>query len=456
RMSCSYGPGRYDPEYEDKGRDYPAAYVRWTEKRNMESFQEMVHSGRLELGFLTTHRFALEEAAKAYDMILNRSEPFLGILLQYDTSSPIDRRPILRVPQLKQESDLGVSFVGAGSYAQGNLLPNLPASVERRSVLTNSGTTSRRVVDKFKFSQSVSVLSDILDDEKTNVVFVATRHDTHGKYVTSSIGAGKHVFVEKPVCLYADELDEITRLLVSGRDEAPQLMVGYNRRFSPHSARLKDALNDGPKTIVYRVNAGTIPSDKWIQDREVGGGRILGEVCHFVDYISWVCDCLPVRVYARALPDASHHDDAVSIALEMSDGSVGTVHYFSNGGAGLPKEYVEVHQSGNSVVVNDFRETRVFGRGKPQVHKTRSQDKGQADMIRQFFASLKAAKRLLPVEQMYSVMDACFAAQKSLVTHESIDVRQVRSLASPGDSFAQSGNRVTDQKTKCENETINE
>jgi predicted dehydrogenase len=208
---------------------------------------------------------------------------------------------------------------------------------------------------------------------------------------------------------------------------SPQLMVGYNRRFYPHTVRLKAAFGHGPKAITYRVNAGSIPSDSWIQDRQLGGGRIIGEGCHFIDFIAWLCDCDPVRVYARALPDPSNHQDTVSISIEMEDGSIGTVHYFANGGRGLPKEYVEVHQSGISGVLTDFRELTIYGKGKPQRHKTRSQDKGQRAMIGELFGRLReGGDPLLPVTQMYSVMDACFAAHRSLTENRPVEVRSLR------------------------------
>ncbi|MGB7325252.1 MAG: Gfo/Idh/MocA family oxidoreductase, partial [Rubripirellula sp.] len=427
RMSCSYGPGRYDPEYEEKGHDYPAAYVRWTERRNMESFQELITSGRIDLDYLTTHRFPLDDAGEAYDMILSRSEPFLGILIEYDISKPLDRTPIAS-GKTTPTSEVGVAFIGAGSYAQGNLLPNLPDNVARRSVLTNSGTTSKRVADKFGFVQCVSTVEDILDDQDVNTVFIATRHDSHGEYTKRALQSGKHVFVEKPVCLNANELDEITEILQGQAvDSRRQLMVGYNRRFSPHAAKLKASFSSGPKAVTYRVNAGAIPGDSWIQDREIGGGRIIGEGCHFIDFIAWLCDSVPVRIFARTLPDPNSHHDTTSINVELEDGSIGTVHYFANGGSGLPKEYVEVHQSGASGVLVDFRQTTLYGKGNPQVFKTRSQDKGQTKMMSEFFSRITGGgEALLPHDQMYAVMDACFAVHESIATNQVVDVRKVR------------------------------
>lgn len=421
RMSCSYGPGRYDPNYEEKGNDYPAAYVRWTEKRNMEAFQEMLHGGKIDLDFLTTHQFQLDDAADAYDMILSRSEPFLGILIEYDTDREIDSAPIVSSESSPPSDQVGVSFIGAGSYAQGNLLPNLPNGIARCNVLTQSGTTSKRVADKFGFARSVSRTEDVLHDNATNLVFIATRHDSHAKYTIDALRAGKHVFVEKPLCVTPQELDEIAETLNAG---ANQLVVGFNRRFSPHAAALKSTFASGPKAITYRVNAGKIPAEHWIQDRDIGGGRIVGEGCHFIDFMSWLCDSVPVRVYARALRDADHHHDTASITIELADGSIGTLHYFANGGTGLSKELIEVHQSGISAVLDDFRVTRRYVGGKPKQHRTRSQDKGQSAMIAAVFNRIReGGEPLIPPAQIFSVIDACFAVERSLLENGSVEVR---------------------------------
>lgn len=417
RMSCSYGPGRYDLDYEDKGIDYPAAYVRWTEKRNMEAFQRLVSSGQLDLGYLTTHEFPLEEAADAYNMILAAEESFLGVILKYETTKPLERER-LEIRPAKATGRVGLAFVGAGSYAQGNLLPNLPtgADIVRRGVLTNSGTTSRRVAEKFGFEYSASSVEQIMEDSSVNTVFVATRHDTHGEYVLQALKAQKHVFVEKPVCLTLDQLLEIQET-IANQAEPSHLMVGFNRRFSPHVQRLKKQLGQGPLAVTCRINAGAIPGDSWIQDVDIGGGRLIGEGCHFIDLMTYLSGSLPESVYARALPDPDQFNDTVSVQLQFRNGSLGTLHYFANGHKSLPKESVEVFQSGQAFEIDDYRSLVEYRGPKPVRTKSASQDKGQAEMVRSFLRTLSdGGEPLIAPQQIFAVHAACFAALESLKT----------------------------------------
>lgn len=423
RMSCSYGPGRYDLNYEEKGMDYPAAYVRWTENRNMMAFQEMVHSGRIDLDYLTTHEFALDEAAKAYEMIVSRSQAFLGIVLKYDVDSPMKRIRI-EVNERKPAAKVGIAFIGAGSYAQGNLLPHVPkndSNIQCKAVLTNSGTTSKRVAERYGFEFCTSDVADILDNKDVNTVFVATRHDSHADYVLKSLQAGKYVFVEKPLCLKAEELTEIEEALSS---QNGHLMVGFNRRFAPHTVTLKHRLAEAPMSVIYRVNAGTIPSESWIQDPAIGGGRIIGEVCHFVDFLTYICKSLPVRVFASALPDPKHLDDTVTINLEFANGSVGTICYFANGSKKLTKEYVEVYQSGLTGIIRDFKELEIYTGSSRERKKLLSQDKGQASMVKAFVNCIRdGGAPLIKTEELLSVGKATFAVLESLRTHQAVSVQ---------------------------------
>jgi polar amino acid transport system substrate-binding protein len=291
KMSCSYGPGRYDLGYEEKGMDYPPGYVRWTEKRNMQAFQELVHSGAVDLDYMTTHRFPIDEAPAAYDLILNKSEAYLGIIIEYDASKSHHRERVsLQTPDRKSQSGAtGIGFIGAGSYAMSYLLPNLPrdGSVTLTGVMTSSGTSSRSVAEKFGFAFSAASPQDVINDDATGTVFIVTRHDSHAGYVQEALRAGKNVFVEKPLCLTADELE---RVVGAWQQRQPLLMVGFNRRFSPLSRQIKATLGDGPMSMLYRVNAGSIPKDSWIQDIDMGGGRIIGEACHFIDTMQAVTD----------------------------------------------------------------------------------------------------------------------------------------------------------------------
>ncbi len=427
RMSCSYGPGRYDSDYEEKGIDYPAAYVRWTEKRNMDAFQQLVHSGTINIDYLTTHEVSLDQATKAYDMIVNRSELFLGIVIRYDTDKPVERMRV-KIRPAQPAATIGIAFIGAGNYAQGNLLPNLPKDdpeVVRRGVMTGGGTTSKRVAERFGFEFCTSNEEDIFENENVNTVFIATRHDSHGAYVQKALRAGKHVFVEKPLLLKFEELEAIREWYESnGKANVPALMVGFNRRFAPLARTLKRMLGNNPMSMIYRVNAGSIPTDHWIHDSTIGGKRIIGEACHFIDFMTFLCDAIPVRVYASSLPDPQNLNDTVSIHMEFADGSIGTVCYFANGSKALDKEYIEVYQSGLTGIIHDFRELTLYGKGKPHRKKLFSQDKGQAAMIKTFISGLKNGNDApISFEELYAVSLATFAAEKSLIEQLPVAIR---------------------------------
>jgi predicted dehydrogenase/threonine dehydrogenase-like Zn-dependent dehydrogenase len=430
KMSCSYGPGRYDLSYEEKGLDYPAAYVRWTEKRNMDAFQELLASRRIDISYLTTHTFKLAEAPAAYDMMLSRSEPYIGILIEYDTSKEIskDRISLQRSEVGGQRSEGGkrkaervaIGFIGAGSYAQSYLLPNIPKGngVLLKGVMTGSSTGSRSVADRFGFQYCTGNAGDILSDPEIDTVFIASRHDTHGKYVLDGLKAGKHVFVEKPLCLTSEELGQIVEVCNSSlvaRHSSLLLMVGYNRRFSPLAQMLKEKMGSGPLATVYRVNAGAIPADNWIQDPELGGGRIIGEVCHFIDFLTFMSGSLPVSIQAAAMDDPEHMNDTLSLSLKYENGSIGTILYFANGSKSLAKEYVEVYGHGLTGVLKDFRELQIHGRGKPFAKKLLGQDKGQKNEVRLFLDSIRNGKSpLIPLEEILSTSEAAFRALESV------------------------------------------
>jgi len=416
KMSCSYGPGRYDLNYEEKGIDYPAAYVRWTEKRNMEAFQQLLAGGTMDISYLTTHEFPLEDAPKAYDMIVNKSEPYLGIILKYNTEKPVQLQNKVKTGEAKPVSKINIGFIGAGSYAQGNLLPNIPRNNEIvcKGVLTNTGTTSKRVAERFSFEFCTSNENDILDSHEINTLFIATRHDSHAEYVLKGLESKKHIFVEKPLCLTLSNLEKI-RNKKYGISNNLQIMVGFNRRFSALSTILKDQIGNGPMSMIYRVNAGHIAGDTWIQDMEIGGGRIIGEACHFIDYLTWLNGSLPVSVYATALPDAGGFNDTVNINITFGNGSTGVVAYYANGSKSMPKEYIEVFHNGSSGVINNFKELRMFGKTK-QKKKLLNLDKGQKIMVELFLKSILNGEPLIPFEEIYSVTKATFAVLESIKT----------------------------------------
>lgn len=412
KMACSYGPGRYDLNYEEKGIDYPLPYVRWTEKRNMEAFQHLIASNKIDIGYLTTHEFDFDNAKDAFDLVVSKSEPFTGIALKYNLNNSISKEKIVT----NESSKLGkinISFIGAGSYAQGNLLPNIPetSNIGRVGVLTNTGTTSKRVAEKFKFQFCATQEEDVLNDN-TNTLFVATRHDSHGQYVLKGLENNKHVFVEKPLCLKEEELDAI----INARSAAnTQVMVGFNRRFSPLSTKLKKALGNNPMTMIYRINAGAIPKDNWIQDMEIGGGRVLGEVCHFIDYLTYLNGSLPTKISASALPDANQLNDTLNILIQFENGSSGVIGYYANGSKALTKEYVEVFSAGMSATLHDFKMLKVFGKGKPKKHKLLNQNKGQKEMVNAFLDGLlKEGKPAIAFEEIVAVTKASFKVLESI------------------------------------------
>ena len=424
RMSCSYGPGRYDMAYEEKGVDYPVGYVRWTEKRNMEAFQDLVHSGRINIDYLTTRVFDLAEAPKAYDLILKREEPCLGILIKYDVS----REELKKRIMLKERAPLkkvNIGFIGAGNYALSYLLPNIPKheDITLKGILDASGTVSRKVAEKYGFEFCTSDEKDIFENEEINTIFIATRHDSHAQYVLKGLRAGKNISVEKPLCLKESELEEIKEtygsLITQGK--APLLMVGFNRRFSPLTKILKERFGNGPMAMIYRINAGPIPKDAWIQDREIGGGRIIGEVCHFVDFLTFLNGSLPEALSAAALADAENLEDTVSINLKFRNGSIGTISYFSKGSKRLFKEYLEVYKSGMVGILRDFKEIEIFESRKRFKKRLMSQDKGQKTMIASFFEAIKAGKPSpINFDELYSATEATFKTIKSIRTGETI------------------------------------
>ena len=424
KMSCSYGPGRYDLNYEDKGIDYPATYVRWTEKRNMEAFQHLLEKGIIDIEYLTTHVFNLEDAPKAYDMIVEKSESYFGVILVYETNKTIELGNKIQLIKPTPSSVINLSFIGAGSYAQGNLLPNIPKRNKRlvlKTVLTNTGTTSKRVAERFGFENCSSNEDDIIGHSSTNTVFIATRHDSHAEYTIKALSANQHVFVEKPLCINELELAEIISKY-STKDTPPQIMVGFNRRFSPLSTFLKQRIGNGTMSMLYRVNAGLIHVNSWIQDIEMGGGRIIGETCHFIDYLTFLNGSIPVKVFANALRDPKGLNDTVNITIMFENGSSGVIAYYSNGPKSMPKEYIEVFHAGVSGVINNFKEVRYYGKSK--IKKTLfNQDKGQSQMIRSFFDSITSGIPAIPFQEIIGSTKASFAVLESIKTGQPITIR---------------------------------
>ena len=409
QVSASYGPGRYDPNYEEKGQDYPVGFVHWTEQRNFEAVLDMMSEGRLDVKPLISHRFPIDNASDAYDLI-SGDRPSLGILLTYPG---IEIQTKARTITLKEngleqrnlqnknvQNEISVSFIGAGNYSTRTLMPAfVKASARLRSVASSGGVSGVYAGRKFGFEETTTDAASILNDADTDAVVITTRHNTHAKWVVEALQAGKHVFVEKPLCLNQEELSEVESVygnIIKKNGASPILMVGFNRRFAPHVQKIKSLLDgfSGPKAFTMTVNAGQIPMEHWIQDLDVGGGRIVGEACHFVDLLRFLAGCSIVSYDLRGMDLQTR--DTVTIGLDFSDGSLGSIHYFSNGHSSFPKERLEIFASGRILQLDNFRTLRGFGWPGFRRMRLWSQDKGQNRCAKSFIYAIKN-KKLSPI-----------------------------------------------------------
>ncbi len=404
RMSSSYGPGRYDNDYEQNGNDYPIGYVRWTENRNMQAFVNLVEDGSVDIDKLISHEFAFEKAKDAYQLIVDRSEHLCGIVLKYDISKELKRTVQINNKAYKAD-DVNIGFIGAGSFAQNFLLPNLK-SQNLVNVATARATTARNAADKFGFDNCTGNADEVINDKNINTLFIATPHNLHANYVIKALEANKNVFVEKPLSLTKEELEAIKE---AESKSSAQVMVGFNRRFAPQVIALKKELNENlPKAINYRINAGKLPSDHWTQDPKIGGGRIIGEACHFIDLCAFIANSPITKVDANALKDANNLLDTVSISLAFENGSVASISYFSNGSKALNKEYLEVFCGEKVILLDDFKTMDVIGKSKKTI-KNGSQDKGHATEIAQFLSAIKEGKQLpISFSECYNSTEATF------------------------------------------------
>src|SRR5215217_6096907 len=394
-VSMSYGPGRYDPEYEERGHDYPLPYVRWTEQRNIESFLELVGEQRINVERLTTHRFSIGEAERAYQLISgDMREPNLGVVLNYDPEAEIARTVSLGgagAPVRSSEKSIVLGVIGAGGYVPAMLLPHFKSErVEFRSIATASGISAHDVGKRFGFAHAVSSADEVVDDAYVNTVLIGTRPDLHAQLARKALERNKHVFVEKPLALNDEQLESV---LEAAGNSTGKLMVGFNRRFSPLAQRAKEFFNDcdTPLSILYRVNAGRIPKEHWTQNAEEGGGRIVGEVCHFIDLMQFLISAPPVFVFAESISARSSKvvdADSVFITLRFADGSNGSLAYLSEGDKGLAKERMEIFGAGRVFVLDDFRRASLYKDGREEQVSLKAQDKGQQEQVRQVCASV--------------------------------------------------------------------
>ena len=414
QVSASYGPGRYDPNYEEKGNDYPIGFVRWTEQRNFEAVLDMMAEGQLDVKPLITHRFDISDANKAYELI-GADESSLGILLTFPGIELSHKARTVTLlpssppyPSLCETGQFSVSFIGSGNYARALLIPAFKkAGAYLRIVASRSGVSGFHAGQKYGFELTTTSTDNIFTDTETNAVVISTQHDSHAGFVLQSLRAGKHVFVEKPLCLTLSDLAKIESTyaeIVKGNSVSTVLMVGFNRRFAPHVQKIKNLLKgvNGPKTFVMTVNAGAIPADHWTQNSQVGGGRIVGEACHFIDLLRFLA-AAPIIKFSRSTM-ASPSGDTVSLTLEFEDGSIGTIHYFANGSKVFPKERLEVFVAGRVLQLDNF--TKLKGYGWPGFKKMNlwRQDKGQSSCAAEFVkAASHRATAPIPFEEIVEV-----------------------------------------------------
>jgi predicted dehydrogenase/NADPH:quinone reductase-like Zn-dependent oxidoreductase len=414
QVSCSYGPGRYDEAYEQHGRDYPYGHVRWTEGRNFEAVLAAMREGRVVPGPLVTHRFALADAARAYDAVRTDASA-LGVLLEHAAQPSPARAVRLRAESHGRGPGVVVGLIGAGSFARSVLLPALGETPARLAYVANrESVAARHAAQRFGAEQAVTDHRQVLDDPRVDAVLIATRHDTHARLVAEALAAGKHVFVEKPLALSVEELERVERAL----DAAParQLVVGFNRRFSRHTVAVREALasRSGPLCMSMTVNAGEIPRDHWLSDPERGGGRIVGEGCHFLDLLAWIADSPIVTVAALVAGRSVPREDHMSIALTFADGSVGAIQYFPNGSKAYAKETLEVFSDGRVLRLENFRRTRAFGVRGFRTLRTLRQDKGHVAEMAAFVDRVaRGGTPLMPFERLRNVSLASFAAVRA-------------------------------------------
>lgn len=425
QVSCSYGPGRYDPLYEERGQDYPLGFVRWTEQRNFEAVLDMMAERRLDVEPLISHRFVLARAEEAYQLVAS-GRGYAGILLQYPETQDNELRHATTVRLTAQRPVAGqpvdsvvIGIIGSGNYATQVLIPafkSTPAVL--KTVVSASGVTGVHAGKKFGFEDTTTDSASVLHDTSINTVVIATRHDSHARYVCEALRAGKHVFVEKPLAITRDELDHIAKALSEARTTGttcspPQLMVGFNRRFAPQVRKISSLLAgiQEPKTLVMTVNAGAIPTEHWTQHPDVGGGRIIGEGCHFIDLLRFLVgtSITSIRSSALGLDRQGRRADSVTCTLSFADGSMGTVHYFATGHKSFPKERLEIFCGGRILQLDNFRTLRGYGwPGFTKMNLWR-QDKGQASCASAFIQAIRSGQPApIPFEELLEVARACF------------------------------------------------
>ena len=434
QVSRSSGPGRYDLDYEEKGVDYPLGYVRWTEGRNLESFVELISNGKVNVYPLITHRFKIEDAKKAYDLITGKTRAaYLGVLLTYDEKIDSTKKTVSLISGSgkfsTRISKVKLGVIGAGNYASAVFLPAVrkTGDVSLIGITSPGGTNARNLGQKFGFQFAASDEKEVLSNNEINTIAVLSRHDSHAPLTLEALKSGKNVYCEKPLALKFSDLKLIEKEL--SRKSHPYLMVGFNRRFAPFSRSLMTFFENRPEplSIHYRVNAGFLPLTHWLHDPQSGGGRLVGEGCHFIDYLCFITGQVPVKVTTSSLPDnGKYHQDNLSITLEFPDGSLGTVTYLANGSRSFKKEYVEVFCGGKIGILDDFQRLELVDDQKKKVYRSRlRQDKGHQSAWSAFSnAIISGTDEPIPYSDMLNVSYATLACQKSLEAGEPVFLKE--------------------------------
>ncbi len=450
RISRSYGPGRYDAAYEQKGIDYPIGYVRWTETRNMEAFLKLLADRKLDVDPLITHRFPIARAHAAYDLITGKTpEPFLGVLITYPQDAAethvIDIASQDRLTT--REGSINIGLLGSGSFALGTLLPALKKvpGVQMKIAGAATGSHAWQAAKQFGFRSCTTGDREILDNPAVNTVVIATRHHLHAQQVLAAIGAGKHIFCEKPLCLNAQELQTIAEAHKASPARS-LLIVGFNRRFAPFAQQMKTFLRESgePLALHYRVNAGFLPADHWLNDPLQGGGRILGEVCHFVDLLCFLTGSSPVEVETRSLANPDRYsNDNIICALRFADGSQGTITYLANGDKSFSKERLEIFGGGAVAVLDDFRCLELVRNGRRKISRSPlRQNKGHRAECEAFVAAIRnGSPSPIPFREIVNSMLATFALEESRCLGKPVSIKpfSVDNRTSAGDSASAGG-----------------
>lgn len=409
RMSSSYGPGRYDASYEEKGIDYPIGYVRFTENRNMQTYIDLLQNNKLSIDNIISHTFDLETAPKAYDIILRKNEQVTGIIIKYDFESGLSNTVIMSNKAIG-DNPLNVGFIGAGNFAQNAVLPRLKEKCNFTGIVTTEGNISRYLADKYGFQYCADTAEKLLEDKNTSTVYILTRHNTHGDYVVKGLTAGKNVIVEKPLAMNYNELALIKNAYEkSGKG----LMLGFNRRFSPLTERIMQLLTkEQKKSINIRINAGSMPPDHWVHDPQIGGGRIIGECCHFIDLAGFIAGSRAIKIQAFTLSDNPSLKDTVTINIEYQNGSIANISYYSNGNKKVSKERIEVFANNLVCQIDDFKRMFVYTDKGIKKIKLKAQDKGHSTQFSLICESLSSRKEFpISFDEIY---------QNSLLTLEVI------------------------------------